>query len=102
MSKLHRWAVLELTHLWYELRQAHDQRDCVRTIWTVRCEHLGERIKELTAIIGPVSPSAVPMSAIADGWFSWVNGKLGITNARLPSPMEVEVARQWVARQTQL
>ena len=94
---LRKWADFELECLWDELRRAHRHRDF--QVWTTDCEHIADRIKTLTAIIGPVSWRKVPISGIADGWFAKMCEQLEITDPDLPDEEGVAHAQMWVQRQ---
>ena len=96
-ARLREWVDFEFECLWYELRDAHAKRDF--QVWTVGCEHIGERIKNLTAIIGPISWRRIPIPGIADGWFTKANEILGIENPDLPGDDGVAYAQMWVQRQ---
>jgi len=67
--------------------------------WSGRCEGLGERIYAATYLVGPVSWRDVPMTALADGWFGWVNERLGIESPDLPSEQDMERCREYVANE---
>jgi hypothetical protein len=97
VDPLREWADFELECLWDDLRQAHRHRDF--QVWTTGCEHIGERIKTLTAIIGPIPWPKVAISGIADGWFVKMNERLGITSPDLPDAGGVAYAQMWVLRQ---
>ena len=93
------WADFELECLWNDLRAAH-QRTGYAT-WSTGCEHLGERVKTLTAILGPISWRRVPIAAIANGWFARINEMLGIENPDLPDEDGIAYAQMWVRRQAE-
>ena len=94
---LRQWADFELECLWNDLRQAHRARDYL--VWTVGCEHIAERIKTLTAIIGPIPWTRAEISGVADGWFAKMCEKLEIADPDLPDVEGVDYARMWVQRQ---
>lgn len=98
-AALREWADFELECLWNDLRQAHAARDF--QVWTVSCEALGERIKNLTAIIGPIPWRKVAISGIADGWFTRTNELLEIADPDLPDQDGINYARMWLDRQGQ-
>jgi len=67
--------------------------------WSGRCDGLGKRITAATALVGPVSCHDISMTALVDGWFVWVNERLGIENPDLPDEELLERCRQYVADQ---
>jgi hypothetical protein len=96
-DRLREWADFELECLWGDLREAHRRRDF--QVWTTGCEHLGARIRNLTAIIGPISWRRIAIPAIADGWFVQANKILAIEHPDLPDDDGVAYAQMWVKRQ---
>jgi hypothetical protein len=69
--------------------------------WSGRCEGLGGRIAAATEIVGPVSWRNVPMTALVDGWFTWANARIGITDPDLPSSADIDYLRRALDAQTE-
>lgn len=91
-----RWIEGELCNLWHDLLKEHrwtlgNEGVAQRSRpWSVACEHLAERIKSATALVGPADwRMAIGMDAIIDGWFVWANRKLGIENPILPTEQDI-------------
>jgi hypothetical protein len=99
-AALREWADFQLEWLWGHLRNAHSEAAAGPfQAWTIGCESIGERIKTLSAIIGPLSWRRVAISGIADGWFAEVNEILEIPDPDLPDEAGVAYAQMWVDRQ---
>jgi hypothetical protein len=102
----------ELVYLWGQLWDAYQHYldttwigvpakrwDEDGATWSGRCEGLGERICAATALVGPVSWRDIPMTALAEGWFTWANERLEIDSPDLPGEEDVARCRDYVAEQ---
>jgi hypothetical protein len=105
----------ELIYLWGQLWDAYNQYldgtwigrpharwDEPGASWSGRCEGLGERIKEATRLVGPVSWRNIPMTALPDGWFDWVNERLEISDPDLPDDEGIAQCRKYMEDQVKM
>jgi len=78
----------ELQMLWSDLFEA--MRTGINTDWSIKCEGLGERIKEATAIVGPADwYDTVPTTLLVDGTYQKCLTRLGIT-ASYPNDAQMD------------
>ncbi|MFJ2769059.1 hypothetical protein [Streptomyces sp. NPDC087300] len=81
----------ELDNLWNDLDAARD--DALRGHWSMRCDFLTDRIKKLTALVGPPPWRNVELSLLEDGVYQRVHAELGVQ-----APVDMEAVAQSRAR----
>ncbi|MEU7583789.1 hypothetical protein AB0B50_40130 [Streptomyces sp. NPDC041068] len=81
----------ELDSLWSDLNAARDA--ALRDRWSMRCDFLTERIKRLTALVGPTPWRDVELSLLEDGVYQRVHAELGVE-----APVDMAAVAQARAR----
>ena len=66
----------ELACLWGDLNSA--RRSAINGEWSIRCESLVERIKDLTALVGPTPWDEIQLPLLEAGIYQRVHAELGI------------------------
>lgn len=98
LKPLRKWIEQELIMLWDDMYHAYLFAYRPNT-WSIAAEGFGERIKEATALVGPVSWRNIGMDALTSGWYAEANKKLGIDNPDWPSLDELIQCCQYVQGQ---
>lgn len=88
----------ELMLLWDDLGREHDRAN--RGCWSIACEGLGDRIKAITELVGPVDWGTIGCRRLTSGWFAQANALIGIENPHLPTDGEMRKVQESLDRQT--
>ncbi len=67
---------VELELLWGDLDTAKGQ--AINGEWSMRCDSLVERIKDLTRLVGPTPWDCVGLSLLENGTYQRVHAELGV------------------------
>lgn len=74
----------ELDSLWSDLNIA--RRDAINGVWSIRCDGLVERIKNLTSLVGATPWEQIQIPLLEDGVYQRIHDEVGI-------PVEVDMKR---------
>lgn len=66
----------ELAYLWYDLHEA--RRYAYSGEWSMKCDSLVERIKDLTPLVGPTPWDEIQIPLLEAGIYQRVHAELGI------------------------
>ncbi|MER5461695.1 hypothetical protein ABT010_13595 [Streptomyces sp. NPDC002668] len=66
----------ELGCLWNDLNTA--RQSAIRNQWSIRCDHLVWRIKDLTPLVGPTPWDEIQIPLLEDGIYQRIHAELGI------------------------
>lgn len=66
----------ELDSLWDDLAKARDT--AIRGKWSMQCDSLADRIKNLTALVGPTPWRSIDLALLEDGIYQRVHTELGV------------------------
>lgn len=62
-----------------ELGYLHEAcRSPVQDQWSIQCDHIKERIKALTPLVGPTPRNEIQMPLLKDGIYQQIHATLGI------------------------
>lgn len=90
VQKLEAVACEELANLWGDLDQA--RRYAHNGEWSVRCDGLTERIKNLTRVIGPTPWGQVQIPLLELGIYQRIHSELGIDVPEVHPDMDTVAA----------
>jgi hypothetical protein len=76
-----RW---ELLLLWSDLNDA--RRSAIRDSWSMKCDHLVDRIKLFTQQVGPISWEEIDIDLLEDGVYQRIHAEIGVS-------VDVDMAR---------
>lgn len=87
----------ELVFLWRKLWEFYlDEIEKEKEWWNDSYADIGDRVLAATKIVGPIPWELVPAAALVDGWFEWVNERIGISEPDLPSMSDIEKTRRMI------
>lgn len=78
-ERLEQAAREELSYLWGDLNTARES--AIRGQWSIRCDGIEERIKTLTALVGPTPWDEIQIPLLEDGIYQRIHAELGIEAA---------------------
>ncbi|MFG3046258.1 hypothetical protein ACGFZR_15180 [Streptomyces sp. NPDC048241] len=84
-EKLEAVAREELVCLWGDLNEA--RMYAINGKWSIKCDQLEERIKDLTRLIGPIPWEEIQLSLLELGIYQRVHAELGIDTAEVRPDM---------------
>ncbi len=90
VEKLEAVAREELVCLWHDLYAARNE--AINGTWSVRCDSLVDRIKELTKLIGPTRWEQIQIQLLEEGIYQRVHSELGIDVPEVHPDMGVVAA----------
>jgi hypothetical protein len=76
-QKLEEVAREELSLLWGDLHRA--RQSAINGRWSIQCDHLVERIKALTPLVGPTPWDEIQIPLLEHGIYQRVHEELGVT-----------------------
>lgn len=89
VARLEEVAREELACLWGDLNEA--RRSAINGEWSIKCDNLTERIKDLTKILGPTPWDEIQIPLLEAGVYQRIHAELGIDVPEVRPDME-EVA----------
>jgi hypothetical protein len=76
----------ELACLWYDLHEA--RMYAINGKWSMKCDSLVERIKDLTLLVGPTPWEEIQIPLLGLGIYQRVHAELGIDVSEVQPDME--------------
>ena len=87
VEKLEAVAREELACLWGDLDEA--RRSAINGSWSVRCDSLEERIKDLARVVGPTPWERIQIPLLELGIYQRIHADLGIDAPEVQPDMDV-------------
>lgn len=81
----------ELSCLWTDLQTA--RRDAINGRWSMHCDWIVDRIKQITPLVGPTPWTELDIQLIEDGVYQRVHAEIGVD-----APYDEEGVRKHRAR----
>ncbi|MEU8623294.1 hypothetical protein [Streptomyces sp. NPDC048669] len=75
-ERLEQVAREELGYLWGDLNTA--RQNAIRGQWSIQCDGIEDRIKALTALVGPTPWDEIQISLLESGIYQRIHAELGI------------------------
>lgn len=75
-ARLEQAAREELSYLWGDLNTA--RQNAIRNQWSIQCDGIEDRIKTLTALVGPTPRDEIQIPLLEDGIYQRIHAELGI------------------------
>jgi hypothetical protein len=66
----------ELVALWSDMGQA--RREAINGVWSIHCESLAQRIKSITALVGPTPWDHIGLALLEDGIYQQLHAEMGV------------------------
>jgi hypothetical protein len=85
-EKLEAVAREELACLWGDLETA--RQSAINGTWSIQCDNLTERIKDLTAVIGPTPWDEIQIPLLELGIYQRIHAELGTDSPKVQPDME--------------